>query len=69
MMSERERPRWWFGLRGGAFFLLGGGLGVIAYGLFRHRALGALPWGGLLFGTAVAATLGALFPRRREGRR
>ena len=67
--SGIERPRWWLALRSGGSFLVGGGLGVFAYGVVEHRTAGALPWGGLVFGAAVAATLGALFPRRRERRR
>ena len=66
--SGTERPRWWFALRSGAFFLVGGGLGVFTYGLISHDTTGALPWGGLLLGTAVAATLSALFPRRQDRR-
>ncbi|MFE7327492.1 hypothetical protein ACFU8W_21325, partial [Streptomyces sp. NPDC057565] len=46
--SGIERPRWWFALRSGAFFLVGGGLAVFTYGMFSHRTAGALP--SLFFG-------------------
>jgi len=67
--SGTERTRWWFALRNGGFFLVGGGLGVFTYGLVSHGTAGVFPWGGLLFGTAVVATRSALLPRRRERRR
>ncbi|MFB7241693.1 hypothetical protein ACFCYX_04365 [Streptomyces populi] len=65
MTSTTEHPRWRLALRGGAFFLLGGGLGLISYAEVRHHSLGSAPWNGLLFGTVVAAAFSAVFPRRR----
>ncbi|MEU6271974.1 hypothetical protein ABZ871_06065 [Streptomyces populi] len=66
MTSTTEHPRRWFALRGGVFFLLGGGLGLISYAGIRHHSLGSAPWSGLLLGTVVAAVFGAVFPRRRR---
>lgn len=63
------RPRWRVAMRSGGLFLVGGGLGIVVYGLIAHpyRLVGASAWGGLVFGAAVAATTSALFPGR--GRR
>ncbi|MEU4169885.1 hypothetical protein AB0F46_23770 [Streptomyces sp. NPDC026665] len=69
MTSTTERPRWWFALRGGAAFLVGGALGLIAYEGIRRHSIASAPWSGLLLGTVVAAAFGALFPRRERRRR
>lgn len=63
MTSDMDRPRWWFALRGFAFFLVGGGLGAFVDATLTHRPGGA-PWGGVLIGALVCGTLSALFPRR-----
>jgi len=60
-----DRPRWWFALRGFAFFLVGGGLGTLAYATVSHRP-GVVPWVGLLLGALVCATLSAVFRGRRR---
>jgi hypothetical protein len=65
--SDRASPRWWSALRGFLLFFVRGGLGSFAYGLMSHRPLGEMPWGRLLFGAFVCATLSAFFPRRRSG--
>jgi hypothetical protein len=62
-----DHPRQLSALRNGSAFLVGGGLGILGYAFVSHHAVAAMSWGGLLFGTAVSTTLGALFPNR--GRR
>jgi hypothetical protein len=47
-------------------FFVGGGLGDFAFGVMRHRPVGGMAWGGLLFGAIVCATLGALSPGQRR---
>ncbi|KUN63300.1 hypothetical protein AQJ46_31415 [Streptomyces canus] len=59
------RPRWWYALRGFAVFVVAGGLGSLRYVATTHRP-GGMPWGGLLFGAIVCATISALFPGRRR---
>lgn len=63
---EIDRPRWWFGLRGFAFCLVGGGLGCFAYVVVVSHRLGAASWGWLLFASILSGTFSALFPRRRQ---
>ncbi|MER5602565.1 hypothetical protein [Streptomyces sp. NPDC002265] len=65
MTSDIARPRWWYALRGFAVFFVAGGLGSFLYVVTTHRPDG-MPWGGLLFGAIVCATLSALFPGRRR---
>ncbi|MFB7502521.1 hypothetical protein [Streptomyces broussonetiae] len=65
MNGQTGRSRWWYGLRGFAFVLLGGGLGAFTYGALTHRP-GAMPWGGMFFGAVVCGVLGAAFPPRRR---
>ncbi|OIJ90189.1 hypothetical protein BIV23_40995 [Streptomyces monashensis] len=65
MNVRTARPRWWLGLRGFGCFLLGGGLGFLAYAALTHRP-GGPPWGGLLLGALVCGVMGALFPGRRR---
>jgi hypothetical protein len=53
-------------LRGFLLFMVGGGLGSFVYGVTRHRPVGGMPWGELLFGAIVCATVSAVLPRRRR---
>ena len=66
--SGIEHARWGLALRSGAFFVVGGGLGVLVYGLVSDRSLSALPWGWLLFGAVVATVSGGLLPGRQRRR-
>ncbi|MFD7164657.1 hypothetical protein [Streptomyces violascens] len=66
MTSDIARPRWRSALRGFLFFFVGGGLGSLVYGVMRDRPVGGMPWGGLLFGALVCATITALFPGRQR---
>jgi hypothetical protein len=47
-------------------FFVGGGLGSFAYGVMSHRPMSGMPWGWVLFGAIVRATLGALSPGRHR---
>jgi hypothetical protein len=64
--SGIDRQRWRAAVRNGAGMAIGGALGNIGYALVSRHWAGALPWEGLLFGIALAATLGALFPRHER---
>ncbi|SEG92115.1 hypothetical protein SAMN05216223_12556 [Actinacidiphila yanglinensis] len=66
MTSRLAHPRGWTALRAFACFFAGGALGSLGYGVFRNHAIGALPWGGLLFGSVVCAAAVALAPGRRR---
>jgi len=64
--SATDRPRWWYGLRGFAFFLAGGGLGFFAYAVISRRPGGA-PWGWLLAGAVVCGVVSAMARRGGHG--
>ncbi|MEU9173832.1 hypothetical protein AB0D34_39755 [Streptomyces sp. NPDC048420] len=66
MTSDIARPRWWSALRGFLIFFVSGGLGSFAYAVVRHRPVAGMPWGGLLFGAIVCATLSAVLPAHRR---
>jgi hypothetical protein len=63
--SEMDRPRWWSAIRGLVFFLVFGGLGTFLYVKLSHRP-GGMPWGGLLLGALVCASVGPLFRGRNR---
>ncbi|MFJ3309912.1 hypothetical protein ACIPSA_44320 [Streptomyces sp. NPDC086549] len=66
MTSGIRHTGWWIPLRNAAFFLVGGALGLTLMAMVTHRTAGAVPWGGLLFGTAVTAIAGAVAAKRRR---
>ncbi|MFG2918310.1 transposase [Kitasatospora sp. NPDC048298] len=47
-------------------FLVCGGTTLFVFGTVAHRPGGRAPWGGLLFGAAVCATLTVVLPPRRR---
>jgi hypothetical protein len=53
-------------LRGFLLFFVSGGLGSFVYAVVRHRSVDRMPWGGLLFGAIVCATLSAVLPGHRR---
>ncbi|WP_180356501.1 hypothetical protein [Kitasatospora sp. GP30] len=66
MIREIDRPSWWRLLRNLMFFVVNGSLAILACTMVTHQPVSVLPWGGLLFGALVFATLSTLFPRRRR---
>lgn len=64
--SYPTRSRWWSALRGFLLFFVAGGFGSFTYGVMGHHSISDMPWGGMLFGAIVCATVSGLSPRRRH---